>query len=231
MSSLLIQQSAVHSAEWFRTVDPVIPADLTTVESDTGMVKVGNGSSHYSTLPYTGTVINDRTIVNQVFYDGPCPDLSFMLNVDETVEFEYSYAIPNVAAGTLPSSAKIGNNVGIVGQVGPDLAVLANSWKYNGHQFFGSASHGVGTSDVGLLNISTTSNIVSASGTIHRRRAIGAERALMVRMLMADTSYIRDSLFFLNTAFVNSLLSSNDPVKFHVSFHPDIRGYFKVLKR
>lgn len=228
MSSLIIQQTAQHTAAWFRAINPIVPAETTALELDTGKTKVGDGVTPYNLLPYGQTLATDRVLIDTVFKDGPAPDLEFEVGVNETLEFEFAtYHVSGAASLTATSNADTAFSA--ILQIGSRTSIV-DSWSRKYHTV--GATH-LGTNSgkmaVGILSGNYSCN--SGWGKIIRRSLGGMALGLAVDCRhQAYAAGVGDTTYENTLYALKGLPVDDSVIKCVIGIHPELRGFVKVRK-
>lgn len=228
MSSLIIQETAQHTSEWLKAVNPIVPINVQVVETDTGFIKIGDGVTPYNILAYSGSVINDRQLINAIFTDAPAGDISFMISPNETVEFEFSVGKPNSEDTTL-SSNNMGTSRPVVLCVGENRAApIDNNWAIKSHSLKTHTTSSVNNT-VALLSFSHPS--CDGFGKIIRRKLLGTSSPFAIHMEYTDyTEYLVQRLCTPTAGALPVMIPNDDPIKIQIGIHPDVRGFFKARR-
>lgn len=229
MSNITIEQTAFKSKDWFQANNPILPAACKGIESDTGKIKVGNGTTPWNLLPYVGNVAGERLIANNKAETAASPalaDIEFMINPGESYEFDFGlYHKDKVTfAGNL--------NAGLVVQpvaiwVGTK-ALATGAWTFI--NYYAKVTMAAGYSTTNNCALISSYARLMGYGKIIRRYHGGLDNPLLVESTTREWGATADDYFDVRS-FMNNQITDDTEKKIIISFHPHARGHFKIRKK
>lgn len=228
---LVVIQTIQELSTWFITNNPVIPANVQCVETDTGKIKIGTGVNYLAT-PYTGVLIGERLIVDVVAEGADqFPEIEFNLDVGEVIEFEF--CLNSIDGVALSTSENISTTYAVVLQIGPDRAPITNGWYYRCHYYDAATAKVTGNQSTSIAIIAGPSAVTSGNGGISRRRMNNNQFPITASSKVVENgATISERYLTLSPSAVSALgIDDAQPVKVQLSFHPGVRGFFKVRKK
>lgn len=235
MSGLIVQQSALHEHAWYVANDPIIPDGCVATESDTGKIKIGDGSKKWSQLQFSGTISLPGVYFKHTFETAAAPDLILEIRADEVWEFDFMIWCVTENA-SLSNTGNNGTYNGILATVGSPKQFLANSWIVNQH-YFGSSSHAANNAanqtHMPLAQYGKASN---GSGKIYRRKQSPTLRVMPFSIDCSLHAYytavsgvqVQQFVGYLNNNVQN--IPDTETLKLVLQFHTEARGWFKYRK-